>query len=539
VEIPVETESSGAATIEELFLWVTRDDGTTWRPEPARHPRSDSIPFVAPEDGRYGFRVVARDAAGRLQPAPQPGDLPEVSCIIDTTLPRLEILYPEGGELVYAGSELEIRWSATDAALADAPIAIESRRSPLHPWTPVLEGHALPAEGAAQWWPPYVDGEFQVRVIATDRVGNRRVVELERPLRVVPFDSFRESSVLAAETTTRYRRFPVFYRSPRHRPEEVGEVEIWARREFGKWEARRDPDGRSPCQFLAEAEGEIELYLRILDRAGLEDRPIPGPDTPADLRILVDTLPPLAQLVVADGAPLRVHTGGEPLSLAWSIEETDPHPRGARIEASLDGGERWQTIAEIDAPASGEGVVEWIPPAIETEDLLLRLVADDRAGNRAARAAPTRLRLVDPRANRDELVARHHRRALVLADRGDRRSLERAREELELALRIDPEASSAWHDRGVLETRLGEHERALDSYRRALEIRPDDLRLALSAVQGHLNLHRVRPEEGIGSIEAARALLRGVDKVRIYEDPDFRELLDRYRRLEEALGAPR
>ena len=112
------------------------------------------------------------------------------------------------------------------------------------------------------------------------------------------------SSVLAAETTTRYRRFPVFYRSPDFNEDEIGTVEIWLRRGFGPWSARRDPDRRSPYHFVAESDGEHEIYLRTLARNGQEDRPRPGPDTPGDIRILVDTRPPIAHLVIGDGASL-------------------------------------------------------------------------------------------------------------------------------------------------------------------------------------------------------------------------------------------
>ena len=192
-------------------------------------------------------------------------------------------------------------------------------------------------------------------------------------------------------------------------------------------------------------------------------------------------------------------------------------------------------IEEIEGTASGEGLVEWTPPMIECDELSLRIIVRDRAGNRATRLAPTRLRLLNPRANRADLIARHHRRALVLADRGDRRSIELAREELAVILKVSPEDSAAWHDRGVIETRLGDHDAALVAYERALDLRPGDLRLTFSVVQGHINRHRSSLQPSDERLDAARVVFRGIDKVRIYEDPDFRELLERYRLLEEGL----
>ena len=537
IEIPVETMSAGAAAIDGLTLWVTRDGGVTWSAVPGVHPSSAPIRYDAPDDGSYGFKVVARDRAGRAQQPPQPGDASDVACFIDTTPPHLAIISPASGAQVYAGSEIVVRWSTSDALLAAEPVTIEARRSENHPWSSILDGEKFPAEGAVQWWPPYVTGTFELRVTSEDEVGNRRIWVTPRPLQVVPFDSFRESEVLAAETTTSFRDFPVFYRSPKFRADELSTAEIWVRRGFGRWQVRTDLDRRSPYHFRSEEEGEVELYLRTINRNGLADRPAPGPDTPADLRVLVDTLPPLVSLRIEDGTAVRVHPGGEPLRIYWTLEEADPFPRGARIEVSIDG-VRWQVLEELTNLEAGEGMVEWIPPLIETDDLDLRIVARDRAGNRAVKLAPTRVRLLNPLADPTDLIAKHHERALVLAARGDRRSLSRAIDELTLVLEISPEDSSAWHDRGVIETRLGRHAEASTSYRRALDLRPGDPRLSFSVVQGLINQHRADPEPDGTHLGAARRVFATIEKSKLFEDLEFRELLERYEILETALEPP-
>ena len=535
VEIPVETLTAGAAAIEGVTLWVTRDRGVTWEAVPGVQPGTGPVRYEAPADGEYGFKVIARDRAGRAQSAPQPGDASDVSCIIDTTPPALTMISPTRGEKVYAGSEVVIRWNASDAELAPRPVSIEARRSEAHPWTPIREGERFDAEGAFQWWPPYVSGTFEMRVVVEDAAGNRRLWTTPRPIEIVPFDAFRESEVLAAETLTTFRDFPVFYRSPKFRPDELATVEIWTRRGYGRWQVETDPDRRSPYHFRSGQEGEVELYLRTINHNGLSDRKAPGPDTPADLRVFVDTLPPIVSLRVEDGPAVRVHPGGTPLALYWQIEEMDPFPRGARIEVSIDEGGRWQILEELTDLSLGEGMIEWIPPMIETDDLDLRIVARDRAGNRAQKLAATRVRLINPLADSTNLIAKHHERALVLAARGDRRSLLRALDELALVHELSPEDSAAWHDRGVLETKLGMHEEAKDSYRRALTFRPGDLRLTLSLVQGLLNVHRSTPEPDGSELEEAREVFSGILKSQIYEDLEFRELLERYQALKEAL----
>ncbi len=535
IEIPVESEEMGAAAIEGLMLWVTRDGGISWDAHPRIFHEIGPLRFDAPTDGLYGFRVVARDRAGQIQDPPQPGDTPEVSCVIDTTPPTLEVITPTQNDHIYAGNALEIRWIASDAALGENPVKVDHRRSLEEPWSPIIEARTFGAGDTIQWWPPYVSGSFELRVTAEDSVGNRTEWITPRPLQVVSSDSSRESDILAAESVTNFKQFPIYYRSPRYSQNEISRVEIWVRRGFDQWRPVFDPDRKSPYHFTAQHEGDYEFYLRTVNQNGRDDRPAPGPDTPADLRVSVDTLPPLVTLRVNDGHPLLAQSGGDPLTLSWTCRDEDPLPHGARIECSIDGRKTWQILHEIEHLAAGEGTFNWIPPMIETESLDLRIVARDRAGNQASVLAPTRIQLFNPRVDRADLAMRRHQRAIVLADRKDRRSLELALEELALVVQITPENSDAWHDQGVLQTRLGHHVKALASYRRSLELKPADPGLSLSVIQGHLNMFRSEPDQHRSQLTDAKKLFRQISKVQLYENRDFRVLLNRYRSLEEAL----
>jgi len=238
---------------------------------------------------------------------------------------------------------------------------------------------------------------------------------------------------------------------------------------------------------------------------------------------------------VNEGRPQLAHSGGEPLTLSWTCRDEDPLPHGARIECSIDGRKTWQVLHEIEDLATGEGTIGWVPPMIETENLDLRIVARDRAGNQASKLAPTRIQLFNPRVDRADLALKRHQRAIVLADRKDRRSLELALEELALVVQITPGNSDAWHDQGVIQSKLGHHVEALASYRRSLELKPADPGLSLSVIQGHLNLFRSEPDQHRSQLIEAKRLFQQISKVQLYENRDFRTLLNRYRRLEEAL----
>ncbi|MFQ5653728.1 MAG: hypothetical protein ACE5GW_03235 [Planctomycetota bacterium] len=531
LEIPVRTVSAGAAPIDGYQLWLTVDGGLTWHAVPGIHTGAGPIGFQAPADGRYGFVVIARDRAGRIQEPPQPGTSPDVECIIDATPPVLEVLQPSAERRIYSGSELVVHWESSDDNPLDMPVTLEFRRTAEDPWLRMGREDSHPASGRLQWWPPYVDGRVEVRISVSDRAGNRTRWVSPHPIEIVAFRAFNDSPILAAKAVSAFRRFPIYYRSPHISPVQIAESEIWVRRGFEAWQRLLDPDRASPYLFEAPEDGVYALYMRAIDRNGEEDRPPPGPDTPPDIEVEVDTHSPEVTLEVGDGGERIFHRGGEELELRWRVRDANLAPGKCRLEVSIDGGEEWRILTEEIETGAEEGTYRWRPPLIESDAMRFRLIVADRAGNRTSALAASVVRLLNPLADAEKVSREHHRRALVLSQGGERASLLLAIESLAGAIQYHPRSADAWHDRGVIRSRLGEHGAALADYRRARKLRPTDLSIAFSLVRGHLNLARSGADPGGEHLKAARDLLATVSKVEIYKDPDFRDLLATYRLL--------
>ncbi len=536
IDLDLSAERAGAAPVRAIRLWYTTDDGLTWQPAPESKRSGSPESFTAPADGAYGFRAVAIDGAGHEQAPPQPGDPPEVRCVIDTRAPQIEVRSPLGGTPIYAGTPLVLDWEAVDENLAENPVAIRYRRDAGSPWEEVKLLPEYPAAGRMQWFTPFVDGALELELAVRDRAQNRSAWRTPLPVSIVPYTGFRGARNLAADPCSSFRRFPIFYRVTSYTPIELNTVEIWYRRDLGEWQRTTDPDRLSPFLFEAEEDGRYYFYLRALSHNQTADRAAPGPDTPYDLPVLVDTHPPSGELIAGGGAEREYHRAGDVVRLEWRLDEENPAPQGCRLEVSIDGGATWRVLEDRLDVNQGVGEYRWRPPIVELESMMFRLVARDLADNEERFQARTRLYLVDPMVDGRQMAKEHHRRAMVLLESGERRSILAAIERLDLALSYDPTSAAAWHDRGSAYTLLGEHERALDDYRKAHELVPGDIGFKFSVVQGYLNMHRSGADPDKEYLGAARNFFSTLSKVEVYQSDEYRSLLATYRVLESALA---
>src|SRR5262245_60091117 len=111
VEVPVDRARLGGKKVE---LWVTSDLGQNWTNHGESEVSKASVSYLAPRDGRYGFRVVPVDAEGRRELTPKSGDAPERTVVVDTVPPVVEVLSPNGGEVLGAGRSTVVQWVAQD-----------------------------------------------------------------------------------------------------------------------------------------------------------------------------------------------------------------------------------------------------------------------------------------------------------------------------------------------------------------------------------------------------------------------------------------
>jgi hypothetical protein len=202
-DIGYDVESRGPSGISRVDLWVTRDDGRTWRKWSNHDGKGSSIrvnlnvPYNPQPEGTYGFRIVPVSGAGLSEKEPSEGDSPELRIVVDVTLPQLD-LFPPVNDPVNLDTLL-IQWKATDKNFADDPITIEWSDKPTGPWQPVATGgdvvqtatgttptlRRLPNTGQYAWHVPSgLSPRVYLKVCARDAAGNVREVITRDPILV-------------------------------------------------------------------------------------------------------------------------------------------------------------------------------------------------------------------------------------------------------------------------------------------------------------------------------------------------------------------
>jgi hypothetical protein len=171
--------TAGPAGVSGIDLWVTRDDGKTWR-KWSRHDGKDSVIKVVLDtrdnpqvEGPYGFRLVPESGARVADAAPTAGTAPEFRVVVDVTAPAVRVYepaaHPDRPDVVV------LRWKATDANFGREPIALEWAETQAGPWRAVNAADAVAVVGGIAPAAPRManTGEFGWRLPAD--LGSPRV----------------------------------------------------------------------------------------------------------------------------------------------------------------------------------------------------------------------------------------------------------------------------------------------------------------------------------------------------------------------------
>ena len=174
----------GPSGIGSVELWLTENDGQTWQ-RWAEYPEVKDLVggkyrgmVTLPREGIYGFRMVVKSKAGRGQPAPKPGDAPELRIELDTTAPTVELLEPRPDQ--DNKDTLLLQWKVRDRNLDALPITLEYADDLHGKWEPIVSNLANKPEGYA-WKVPPGKVNVYLRIRVKDRAGNEGVAVTDKP----------------------------------------------------------------------------------------------------------------------------------------------------------------------------------------------------------------------------------------------------------------------------------------------------------------------------------------------------------------------
>ena len=132
-DIPIKFDPVRQAEIQELILYVSRDEGQSWQMYAKATPDKENFNFTADRDGSYWFTVQVMTKKGIAEPAnPAQGPV-GVKTLIDTLKPEVHLLADRRGD------EVALTWDVIEANLDPATLKLEYHAAdmPTEQWLPV------------------------------------------------------------------------------------------------------------------------------------------------------------------------------------------------------------------------------------------------------------------------------------------------------------------------------------------------------------------------------------------------------------------
>jgi hypothetical protein len=382
--IPFQTET-GPQRLRQVQLYVSTDQGQTWRPEGTAAPDQRYFDYRASADGQFWFSVRTVDLEGRAYPPTIDGVRPGLKVIVDTQPPvvRLRALAPREGEV-------GVEWEVRDDNLDSASLRLEYRLPGGGEWVP-LGGE--PAPTGQRFWRPGTNGPVDVRLRARDRADNWG----EDKITLTPAGftgqaqggiSVEAAGVRPPEASLRYvssTHIGLNYEIKEKGPSGVSAVELWYTQDPGarNWQKGREETGDIHSPFVVDVNGEGLYGFTLIVRSGvgLADRPPQVGDRP-QVWVEVDLTKPLVHL-----GTVEVGRGADKdkLTIHWTATDKNLGRQPITLTYSEQAGGPWKTIA---AGIENNGRYIWQMPTDVPFRFLVRVEAVDKAGNSASVDTP-------------------------------------------------------------------------------------------------------------------------------------------------------
>ena len=175
-------DSIDPSGVGKVVLWITRDDGRTWKTWGTDPDRRSPFPVEVTEQGRYGFRIVVQSKDGLTGQGPSSGDDADIWIVVDTTAPLAQITSVPYGRGTEAG-KLIINYRVADPLLTLRPITLSYAANPAGPWEVIEEG--VRNQSRYAWKVSReVPEQIFLKIEAADRAGNIGTHVLSQPVDV-------------------------------------------------------------------------------------------------------------------------------------------------------------------------------------------------------------------------------------------------------------------------------------------------------------------------------------------------------------------
>lgn len=173
------TLGAAPSNTSTVRTWVRRPPDATWTAADTTTVAAHSLRYDAPADGLFEFFVVVTNAAGASSPAPTESSTPQLSVLVDTAAPLVQVHRADWAQLKELRM-LKIDLSVIEENLGDDGLRVFYRFAGESHWRD--GGVASLEKGTIVWRPPLEPSRVSaVRIAATDLAGNRTFGDVPLP----------------------------------------------------------------------------------------------------------------------------------------------------------------------------------------------------------------------------------------------------------------------------------------------------------------------------------------------------------------------
>jgi hypothetical protein len=409
IRIPFELRTGGRATKVALFYSY---DGGPWQEyESARAGQRQEFIFKADRDGPYSFATMTHFADGSTDPRHKADLTEQRRVIIDTTPPRVTSIRP----VTSADGSPGIEWEVTDDFPDSRGVKLEFRWDGIGRYEPIDRNVAFGLRDSRHWQLKPTD-RMQVRVVATDRAGNRGEsdpvwvtgrdaaggpVGPARPATSTNAGSLRDSDVAPA-AGRRLAQPALHYVNDKAvklnvnataGPSGLTKASLWwtdEKFDWHQWKEVLGPLAAPPVTdpdkprlipvnftFIAPKDGTYSFVIVLENHRG-NNRPEPKKGEAGDVQVVVDTTKPVVEL-----NNVRVASNGDRavVDVRWTAKDLNIAPMPIKLQYRPAGGENggWKDITPDWIDNTGQHT--WTAPSGEGYLFDICVLCKDKAGN--------------------------------------------------------------------------------------------------------------------------------------------------------------
>jgi len=381
--VPFKFTGNQQQQIDRVTLWVSDNYGKNYRAVAQAAPATGAFQFQAPQQGWYWFTVQAEYKDGRKVPQDASTVQPGLKIFVDTVPPVISLRQaaPRDGTLA-------IEWDIRDEYPDLLTLRVDYRPTTGGNWIPL--NVAQVPYGTHNWTPTVNAGQYDVRLVISDRAGN----QADALIRVAPGFTAQQnpgnppvgsSPTIPRTNMLNTRSIKLTYDVTDKGKSDVVMIEVYATQDMKSWKKVASEVPKSPPCITVTVDKEGRWGFKLIAQSGVgRSEPIPTAGQQPDIWVEIDETKPVVEI---QGTEVSGDAKSPRMTIRYNVK--DNHLTDRPITISYASGPDGQTWTQLATGLPNDGQYIWsIPSDVAFHQCFIKVEAVDLAGNVGSAQTP-------------------------------------------------------------------------------------------------------------------------------------------------------